>query len=249
VIQVENLYKELGSKPVLKGLSFEVNDGETFVVIGKSGSGKSVLLKHLIGLLKADSGKVMIDGENIGALSFKELQRVRQKIGMVFQSGALFDSMSVGENIALALRSKEEFTKWEIKEKVKEALEIVDLAEAADLMPSELSGGMKKRAGFARAIALDPQYMLYDEPTTGLDPVMTDMINRLMLKFKQQKEITSVIVTHELRIVHDVADRVLLLNEGEVAFNGLPAEIEKSEDPVVRQFMTGDSTLAIGEKI
>ncbi|NOZ09342.1 MAG: ABC transporter ATP-binding protein [FCB group bacterium] len=249
MIQVENLYKELGSKPVLKGLSFEVNDGETFVVIGKSGSGKSVLLKHLIGLLKADSGKVMIDGENIGALSFKELQRVRQKIGMVFQSGALFDSMSVGENIALALRSKEEFTKWEIKEKVKEALEIVDLAEAADLMPSELSGGMKKRAGFARAIALDPQYMLYDEPTTGLDPVMTDMINRLMLKFKQQKEITSVIVTHELRIVHDVADRVLLLNEGEVAFNGLPAEIEKSEDPVVRQFMTGDSTLAIGEKI
>ncbi len=249
MIRVENLYKELGSKPVLKGLSFDVRDGETFVVIGKSGSGKSVLLKHLIGLLIADSGIVMIDGENIGELSFKGLQRLRRKIGMVFQSGALFDSMTVGENIALALSSKKEFTKWTVKEKVKEALEIVDLAEAEDLMPSELSGGMKKRAGFARAIALDPQYILYDEPTTGLDPVMTDMINRLMIKFKQQKEITSVIVTHELRIVRDVADRVLLLNEGKVAFNGLPAEIEKSEDPVVRQFMTGDSTLAIGEKI
>ncbi len=248
MIQVQDLIKGFGVKPVLKGVSFEVKDGETFVVIGKSGSGKSVLLKHIIGLLKADSGKVLIDGDNIALQSYRSLQKIRRKIGMVFQSGALFDSMTVGDNIALALRHKEGFTKWSIKEKVIEALETVGMADSVDLMPSELSGGMKKRVGFARAMALDPQYILYDEPTTGLDPVMTDRINRLMIKFKKQSEITSIIVTHELRIVHDVADRVLLLNEGEVAFNGLPEEIIRSDDPVVSQFMTGDSTLAIGEK-
>lgn len=248
MIKVQNLVKYFGDKIVLDHISFTVKDGETLVIIGKSGSGKSVLLKLLIGLLKADSGEIWINENSITECSTKELQKIRTKVGMVFQSGALFDSMTVGENIALALKNIKGMRKWDIPSRISESLVSVGLEGAENLMPSELSGGMKKRVGVARAIAFAPEYLLYDEPTTGLDPVMTDMINRLILTIQHQKSITAIIVTHELRIVQDVADRVILLHDGKIAFDGLPDKILKSKDPVVQQFITGDSTLILEEK-
>ena len=211
--------------------------------IGKSGIGKSVLLKHIIGLMKPDAGKILIDDLDINLIPFKDLQKIRSSIGMVFQFGALFDSMTVGENISLALQKLTKLSGDEIKERVFNSLEEVDMVNTEDLMPSELSGGMKKRVGIARAIAIKPAYLFYDEPTTGLDPVMTDSIHRLILKFQNTGEVTSVIITHEMRTVYDVADRVLLLHEGKIWFDGSPEEIKNVDDLVVQQFITGNSTL------
>ena len=243
MIEVKNLSKSFGEKGVLSDLNFSVAHGQSVAIVGKSGAGKSVLLKCLIGLVKPDEGTIYVDNKLINSMSFGQLQEIRSNIGMVFQFGALFDSMTVGENISLALQKLTKLSSDEIKERVYNSLEEVDMVNTEDLMPSELSGGMKKRVGIARAIAIKPAYLFYDEPTTGLDPVMTDSINRLILKFQNTGEVTSVIITHEMRTVYDVSDRVLLLHDGKIRFDGSPEEIKNVDDLVVQQFITGNSTL------
>ena len=243
MIEVKNLYKSYGKKGVLSDISLSVSHGQSLAVVGKSGAGKSVLLRCLIGLVKPDKGTIYIDNKLINTMNFSQLQKIRSSIGMVFQFGALFDSMTVGENISLALQKLTNFNDNEIQERVFNSLEEVDMAGTENLMPAELSGGMKKRVGIARAIAIKPTYLFYDEPTTGLDPVMTDSINRLIRKFQDTGEVTSVIITHEMRTVYDVADRVLLLHEGRIQYDGSPDTINNVDDPVVQQFITGNSTL------
>ena len=243
MIEVKNLAKSFGERGVLSDLNFSVAHGQSVAIVGKSGAGKSVLLKCLIGLVKPDKGTIYVDNKLINSMNFGQLQEIRSNIGMVFQFGALFDSMTVGENISLALQKLTKLSSDEIKERVFNSLEEVDMVNTEDLMPSELSGGMKKRVGIARAIAIKPAYLFYDEPTTGLDPVMTDSINRLILKFQNTEDVTSVIITHEMRTVYDVADRVLLLHEGNIRFDGSPEEIKNVDDLIVQQFITGNSTL------
>ena len=243
MIEVKNLSKSFGEKGVLSDLNFSVAHGQSVAIVGKSGAGKSVLLKCLIGLVKPDEGTIYVDNKLINSMSFGQLQEIRSNIGMVFQFGALFDSMTVGENISLALQKLTKLSGDEIKERVFNSLAEVDMVNTEDLMPSELSGGMKKRVGIARAIAIKPAYLFYDEPTTGLDPVMTDSINRLILKFQNTGEVTSVIITHEMRTVYDVSDRVLLLHDGKIRFDGSPEEIKNVDDLIVQQFITGNSTL------
>ena len=243
MIEVKNLYKSYGEKGVLSDISLSVSHGQSLAVIGKSGAGKSVLLRCLIGLVKPDSGTIYVDNKLINTMNFSQLQKIRSSIGMVFQFGALFDSMTVGENISLALQKLTKLNENEIQQRVHNSLEEVGMAGTDNLMPAELSGGMKKRVGIARAIAIKPAYLFYDEPTTGLDPVMTDSINRLIRKFQDTGEVTSVIITHEMRTVYDVADRVLLLHEGRIQYDGSPDTINNVDDPVVQQFITGNSTL------
>ena len=243
MIEVKNLYKSYGDKGVLSDISLSVSHGQSLAVVGKSGAGKSVLLRCLIGLIKPDNGTIYVDNKLINTMNFSQLQKIRSSIGMVFQFGALFDSMTVGENISLALQKLTKLDENEIQKRVHNSLEEVDMAGTENLMPAELSGGMKKRVGIARAIAIKPAYLFYDEPTTGLDPVMTDSINRLIRKFQDTGEVTSVIITHEMRTVYDVADRVLLLHEGRIQYDGSPDTINNVDDPVVQQFITGNSTL------
>ena len=245
MIEVKNLYKSFGEKRVLSDISFSLSKGQAVAIVGKSGAGKSVLLKCLIGLLKPDKGTIYVDNKLINSMSFGQLQGIRASIGMVFQFGALFDSLSVRDNISLALGKLTKLSEDEIQERVINSLESVDMANTEDLMPAELSGGMKKRVGIARAIAIKPTYLFYDEPTTGLDPVMTDSINRLIRKFQSTENVTSVIITHEMLTVYDVANRVLLLHNGKIQFDGNPNDIKNVDDPVVQQFITGNSTLAI----
>jgi len=245
MIEVKNLYKSFGEKGVLSDISFALPHGQAVAIVGKSGAGKSVLLKCLIGLVKPDEGTIYVDNKLINSMSFSQLQEIRATIGMVFQFGALFDSLTVRDNISLALRKLTKLSEDEIKERVINSLELVDMANTEDLMPAELSGGMKKRVGIARAIAIKPAYLFYDEPTTGLDPVMTDSINRLICKFQSTEKVTSVIITHEMRTVYDVADRVLLLHDGKIRFDGNPDDIKNVDDLVVQQFITGNSTLAL----
>ena len=243
MIEVKNLYKSYGGKGVLSDISLSVSHGQSLAVVGKSGAGKSVLLRCLIGLVKPDNGTIYVDNKLINTMNFSQLQKIRSSIGMVFQFGALFDSMTVGENISLALQKLTKLNENEIQNRVRNSLEEVDMTGTENLMPAELSGGMKKRVGIARAIAIKPAYLFYDEPTTGLDPVMTDSINRLIRKFQDTGEVTSVIITHEMRTVYDVADRVLLLHEGRIQYDGSPDTINNADDPVVQQFITGNSTL------
>ena len=243
MIEVKNLYKTFNQNNVLNDISFKVKEGQTVVIIGKSGTGKSVLLKNLIGLLNPDSGEIWIDDQLISAMSFKELQKVRANIGMVFQEGALFDSLTVGENIELALKKLTDLTDENAKKRILKSLSEVNMEGTESLFPAELSGGMKKRVGIARAIAIRPKYLFYDEPTTGLDPIMTDIINKLILKFQRNYNITSVIVTHERRTVFDVAERVIMLDDGKICFNGSSDEIQKSEVSVIKQFITGNSEM------
>ena len=243
MIEVKNLFKSYGGKGVLSDISLSVSHGQSLAVVGKSGAGKSVLLRCLIGLVKPDNGTIYVDNKLINTMNFSQLQKIRSSIGMVFQFGALFDSMTVGENISLALQKLTKLDENEIQKRVHNSLEEVDMAGTENLMPAELSGGMKKRVGIARAIAIKPAYLFYDEPTTGLDPVMTDSINRLIRKFQDTGEVTSVIITHEMRTVYDVADRVLLLHEGRIQYDGSPDTINNVDDPVVQQFITGNSTL------
>jgi len=243
MIEVKNLYKSYGGKGVLSDISLSVSHGQSLAVVGNSGAGKSVLLRCLIGLVKPDSGTIYVDNKLINTMNFSQLQKIRSSIGMVFQFGALFDSMTVEENISLALQKLTKLNENEIQQRVHNSLEEVDMAGTENLMPAELSGGMKKRVGIARAIAIKPAYLFYDEPTTGLDPVMTDSINRLIRKFQDTGDVTSVIITHEMRTVYDVADRVLLLHEGRIQYDGSPDTINNVDDPVVQQFITGNSTL------
>ena len=245
MIEVKNLYKSFDEKGVLSDINFSLQRGQAVTIVGKSGAGKSVLLKCLIGLLKPDKGTIYVDNKLINSMSFSQLQEIRASIGMVFQFGALFDSLTVRDNISLALRKLTKLSEDDIQERVINSLESVDMANTEDLMPAELSGGMKKRVGIARAIAIKPTYLFYDEPTTGLDPVMTDSINRLICKFQSTEKVTSVIITHEMRTVYDVADRVILLHDGKIRFDGNPDDIKNVDDTVVQQFITGNSTLAI----
>ena len=245
MIEVKNLYKSFDEKGVLSDINFSLQRSQAVTIVGKSGAGKSVLLKCLIGLLKPDEGTIYVDNKLINSMSFSQLQEIRASIGMVFQFGALFDSLTVRDNISLALRKLTKLSEDEIQERVINSLESVDMANTEDLMPAELSGGMKKRVVIARAIAIKPAYLFYDEPTTGLDPVMTDSINRLICKFQSTEKVTSVIITHEMRTVYDVADRVILLHDGKIRFDGNPNDIKNVDDPVVQQFITGNSTLAL----
>tara|TARA_B110000196_G_scaffold48351_1_gene38938 strand:+ start:1127 stop:1876 length:750 start_codon:yes stop_codon:yes gene_type:complete len=248
MIHVKELYKSFGNNHVLKGISFKINHGESVAIIGKSGIGKSVLLKHLIGLIQPDAGEVWVEEKLVNTLSFSQLQSVRAQCGMVFQFGALFDSMSVKDNIGLALSKLSGMNEIEVNQRISESLAEVGMENSEKLMPSSLSGGMKKRVGIARAIAIKPKYLLYDEPTTGLDPVMTDSINRLISKIHKHENVTSIMVTHELRTVFEVAERVIMIHNGKIKFDGTPEQIKLSEDKIVQQFISGDSTLVEAEE-
>src|SRR5579859_4824729 len=239
MIQVCDLERSFGTHKILDGVNFSIDKGESVVIIGRSGGGKSVLLKHLIALLKPDAGRVLIDGEDIVPMNERQLLRVRRKFGMLFQGAALFDSMTVAENIAFALRRERSFPEDEIARKVAHVLELVDLPGIEAKNPSELSGGMKKRVGLARAIVYDPQMVLYDEPTTGLDLIASDSIDQLILRVRGHCRATSVVVTHDMRSARRVGDRILMLHENKIYAEGTPDEIFSSQDPIVRQFVEG----------
>jgi phospholipid/cholesterol/gamma-HCH transport system ATP-binding protein len=237
VIEFRDLAKSFDGKPVLTGLSLRIEDGETMVILGYSGTGKSVALKHVVGLLTPDSGDVWVDGRAVSLLGRDELMGLRREIGYVFQFAALFDSMTVADNLALGLRRR--MGDDEIGERVREALALVDLTGYDDRYPAELSGGQRKRVGIARAIALRPRYVLYDEPTTGLDPVTAAVIDRLMVRTREQLGVTGVVVTHDLRSAYTVGDRIAMLYDGRIRQVGTVAQIQQTEDPVVRQFIEG----------
>jgi len=241
VIRFENLHKAFGDKQVLAGLTLEVQDGETMVVIGYSGTGKSVALKHIVGLLDPDAGDVLVDGRAVSTLDRDALNALRREIGYVFQFAALFDSLTVAENVALGLRRRG-LDDDEIAERVTEALALVDLTGAGERYAAELSGGMRKRVGIARAIALRPRYILYDEPTTGLDPVTSAVIDRLMVRTREHLGVTGVVVTHDMRSAYTVGDRIAMLYEGRIRQVGTVAEVQETDDPVVRQFIEGRPT-------
>ena len=238
MIEFQDLYKAFGEKKVLQGLSLEVRDGETVVIIGYSGTGKSVALKHMVGLLHPDAGDVIVDGQAVSTLDRDDLTELRQGIGYVFQFAALFDSMTVAENLALGLR-KRHLDEAEIEDRISEALALVDLSGTGARLPAELSGGMRKRVGIARAIALRPRYILYDEPTTGLDPVTSAVIDRLMVRTREHLGVTGVVVTHDMRSAYTVGDRIAMLYEGRIRQVGTVGEIQETQDPVVRQFIEG----------
>jgi phospholipid/cholesterol/gamma-HCH transport system ATP-binding protein len=243
MIQIQGLRKSFNGTEVLRGVDFEVRDGETVVVIGRSGGGKSVLLKHLCGLLRPDSGRVIVDGVDIEPLSERELTPIRKKFGVLFQGAALFDSMTVFENVAFPLRQERKLDESEITKRVERALSIVDLLNAKDKKPAELSGGMRKRAGLARACVANAKYILYDEPTTGLDPVLADHINDLILYTRDQLRVTSLAVTHDMASAYKIADRIAMLHEGRIHAVGTPKEIQTTTDPIVRQFVTGSARI------
>src|ERR1041385_4868692 len=216
MMEVRNLTKRFGTHPVLDGVSFHIEKGESVVIIGRSGGGKSVLLKHVIGLLKPDAGQVFIEGEDITPMNERELIRVRQRFGMLFQGAALFDSMTVAENVGFAFRRNRSLTPAEISRKVAAALEMVDLPGVEDKKPGELSGGMKKRVGLARAIVYQPEIVLYDEPTTGLDPIVSDSIDKLIIRVRERLSVTSVVVTHDMRSARRVGQRILMLHNKKI---------------------------------
>ncbi len=239
MIELTNVNKAFGSKRVLAGFSLTVNEGETMVIIGFSGTGKSVAIKHLVGLLRPDSGSVKVDGLEVPTLSRKELTALRAKIGYVFQFAALFDSLTVGENVAMGLRKQGTLSESEITARVAEALDLVDLPNTEARLPAELSGGMRKRVGIARAIALRPKYILYDEPTTGLDPVTSAVIDELMVRMRDRLGVTGIVITHDMRSAYRVGTRIAMLYEGKVRQVGTVDEIQHTSDPVVRQFIEG----------
>jgi phospholipid/cholesterol/gamma-HCH transport system ATP-binding protein len=242
LIAIENVHKAFESQVVLDGVSLDIEQGQSIVVIGQSGSGKSVLLKHLVRLMQPDSGRVLIDGDDISDKSFSELVPLRRRFGMLFQSAALFDSLTVAENVGLGLKESYAYPRKEISEKVQEKLELVNLGSAGEKYPSELSGGMRKRVGLARAIAADPEILLYDEPTTGLDPITADMINDLIIELNERLNVTSVAVTHDMTSAFKISERIVFLYQGKVEFDGTPDEIRSTDDPLVRQFISGSAS-------
>jgi len=239
MIELIDVHKSFGTQKVLDGLNLEIVDGQTTVIIGKSGGGKSVLLKHIIGLLKPDSGRVMVDGTDITGLNDKDLNEIRKKFGMLFQEAALFDSMNVAENVAFPLREHTKMKEREIRDIVKERLAAVGLPGVEQKMPSELSGGMRKRVGLARALAMHPQIILFDEPTTGLDPVMTEAINELIITTQKNFDLTCVVISHDIQSIFEVGHRIAMLYEGKIIEYGEPDDIKKSDNPVLTQFLSG----------
>ena len=240
MIEIVNLHKSFYDNHVLRGINLKVYDGETLVIIGKSGCGKSVLLKHIMGILKPDEGKVLVDGIDINH-SESNLFEIRKRFGMVFQGAALFDSLTVAENVIIGLREHTRLSYREMLDIAKEKLSLVGLEGTEHLKPAELSGGMKKRVGIARALALDPEYILYDEPTTGLDPIMADRINRLMLDLKKRLKKTTIMVTHDMHSAFMVGDRIAMLDEGKIIFEGTPEETLKTKNKRVREFIQSSS--------
>lgn len=241
MIEVIDLHKTLGTQEVLCGVHLRVISGHTHVILGRSGSGKSVLLKHLVGLFQPDTGRVLIDGEDIAGLKERELGQIRKKVGILFQSGALFDSMDVGENIAFPLREAGIKDEDLIRAKVAEALEMVDLAGEEKKTPDNLSGGMRKRVGLARTIVSRPACILYDEPTTGLDPIATDSINHLIRRLQKRLQATSIVVTHDMKTAFHTADRIAFLHEGRIYFEGTTEALRASTDPLLVNFIEGRS--------
>lgn len=240
-VEVRDIHKSFGTQKVLKGLSAKVYKGETLVLLGGSGGGKSVLMKHFIGLLSPDAGSVIVEGEEISGMSERQLGKIRRKMGMMFQNGALFDSMTVGQNIAFPLRMGGEKEEARIERLVRESLDIVRLSGQEDKMPSDLSGGMRKRVALARAIVDRPACVLFDEPHAGLDPITADTIDHLVKDLQRDHQMTNVIVTHEMRSVFRIADRVLFLKEGQLYWEGTPQELKESTDPELRNFIQGRS--------
>jgi phospholipid/cholesterol/gamma-HCH transport system ATP-binding protein len=241
LIDVVNLSKAFGPKVVLSNVNLQVEEGESLVVLGGSGTGKTVLLRNIMGLLTPDSGHVAVEGKIIAQLTREELFKVRQSIGMCFQMAALFESMTVFENVAFGLRRHLEITEDEVQARVEECLSMVGMKGTEALKPAELSGGMKRRVGFARAIALKPKILLFDEPTTGLDPVMTDVIGRIILDLKHELGITSITITHDLKSAFEIADRIAMLFRGECIACESPAEFKVNPHPVIQQFLRGDA--------
>jgi phospholipid/cholesterol/gamma-HCH transport system ATP-binding protein len=238
MIEIKNLKKKFGSKEVLKGINLNISKGETIGIIGRSGCGKSVLIKHIVGLLQPDEGYIKVEGKIVNDLNEKELYELRKKFGFLFQGAALFDSMTVEENIALPLMESSAKPQQEkIHEVVDEKLSIVTLGGINNLKPAELSGGMKKRVGLARALVTNPGYILYDEPTTGLDPIMSDSIDNLIKELSEKLNVTSIVVTHDMQSVKNVADKVAMIHEGMIYFTGTPSELLKSKDSVVVDFI------------
>jgi phospholipid/cholesterol/gamma-HCH transport system ATP-binding protein len=244
VIKLTDVYKAFGTKEVLRGFSLEVHEGETMVILGFSGAGKSVVIKHIVGLLRPDSGSIIVDEQEVTTLSRTDLYELRAHIGYVFQFAALFDSLSVRENVAMGLRKRGGMTAPEIEQRVAETLELVDLPGIENKFPPELSGGMRKRVGIARAVALRPKYILYDEPTTGLDPVTTAVIDDLMIRMQKKIGVTSIVITHDVKSAYRVGNRIAMLYEGVVRQVGTVEEIQHTRDPVVRQFIEGRAELS-----
>jgi phospholipid/cholesterol/gamma-HCH transport system ATP-binding protein len=241
MIAVRGLEKKIGRQEILRGIDLTVAKGETLVIIGRSGGGKSVLLKHLIGLMQPDAGEIWIDGQNIIGLSERKLAAIRRKIGILFQGGALFDSMTVEENISFPLREAGERNPKVIREKVNEMLEVIELEGQQKKMPVNLSGGMKKRVGLARSIIRRPSCVLYDEPTAGLDPVVSDSINKLIRRLQERYHVTSIVVTHDMKSAFHVADHISYLHEGRMYFHGTAQELQVSPDPLLQDFLLGRS--------
>jgi phospholipid/cholesterol/gamma-HCH transport system ATP-binding protein len=239
IIELQNLWKSFGGRHVLREMSVSVDKGETLVIVGGSGTGKSVTLKHIIGLLRPDRGHVLIDGQDITAMKDVELNQFRRRFGMSFQEGALFDSMSVFENIAFPLRRHTTMAEEEIRARVEECLEDVHLHGVETKRPSELSGGMRRRVGFARAISLKPEILLFDEPTTGLDPVISDVIAELIREMDRKLGTTTVTITHDMKVAFKIADRVAMLHQGQIIEEGTPAQFQASKNPIVQQFIEG----------
>ncbi|MEJ5304832.1 MAG: ABC transporter ATP-binding protein [Ignavibacteria bacterium] len=238
MIKIENLHKRFGNLIVLDGVTFEVPEGKTYVILGRSGTGKSVLLKCIVRLLEPDDGKIFINGNDILKLSHKELNELRKEIGFLFQSAALYDSMSVRENLSFPLIRHTKMRENEIEERVKEMLRLVGLEEAIDKMPSELSGGMRKRIGLARALILHPKIMLYDEPTTGLDPVTSKEIAKLILDMQKKFQMTNIVVTHDMVVALSTADKILLLDKGKFIFEGTSEELINSDLDIAQKFLS-----------
>ena len=249
MIKVENLYKSFGTKKVLQGVSLEVKDGETLVIIGGSGTGKSILLKNLVGLIKPDSGKIIIDGIDVTRTDKKNLREIQKKIGFLFQEAALFDSLTIEENVSFGMKNLTNLSEQEMRKRVSACLNMVGLSSDIEkLKPSALSGGMKKRVGLARAIAYQPKYIFYDEPTTGLDPIMSDVIGELIIHLKKELKVSSIVVTHDMNSAYKIADRIIMLYLGEVIFEGTVDRLKKTianpkttNDKMLKQFVDGSS--------
>lgn len=241
MIEAKQLVKYFNEKLILNELSLTVDKNETLVIIGRSGCGKSIFLKHIIGIIKPDKGKLEIDGQDIAALSAKGMNQLRMRFGMLFQGAALFDSLTVGENVGFSLTEHTRLAPKAIRERVEESLELVGLRGIQDLKPSELSGGMKKRVALARAICIRPEILLYDEPTTGLDPIMADAINDLIIHLHDKLKVTSVVVTHDMTSAYKVATRIAMMYQGKIIQTGRPIDIQNSKDPIVKQFITGSA--------
>ncbi len=239
MIVLEHITKTFGSRPVLRDCSLQIDRGETMVIIGSSGTGKSTLLRTIIGLMEPDEGRVLVDGQDVHRLDRKRLQALRARMGYLFQSGALINWLTVGENVALPLIERRRLPRDEIDRRIEHCLELVDLRGTAHMMPSQLSGGMRKRAGLARSLVTDPDIILYDEPTTGLDPVTAHIIDRAIVDLREKLRVTSVVVSHDMEGVYRVANRVAMLYDGRIIATGTPADFKNASDPIVRQFVHG----------